>query len=69
MKKAAFAYLAMTGTALAHSGHAEAVSAGDAHWLMQADHLAVVGLAALALVLVLGSVRSLLRQSRRQHQG
>ena len=52
-----------TGTAMAHSGHEAAVVQGEAHWLTQGDHLAVVVLALLAAGF---TVRHALRRRTRQ---
>ena len=48
--------LLSAGAALAHGGHEAAVVQGDAHWLMQGDHLAVLGLVVLFAGLVVGLV-------------
>lgn len=65
MKYATLAYVLSAGAALAHTGHEAAMIQGDAHWLSQPDHAAVV-IAGLALV-NLGLSR-LLRWSRRTRE-
>lgn len=50
--------------ALAHPGHVEALTQGEAHWLTQPDHLIVVALAALACGLALGVGLRLHRRRR-----
>lgn len=59
------ALMLSTGAAFAHSGHVEAAAQGDAHWLLQADHLSVVALGAVAVGLLL---RRALQVRRAQNQ-
>jgi len=62
MKKTLTAYFASTGAALAHSGHVEAVVQGEAHWLTEVNHLAVVIPAVVAIALGGGIARRALRR-------
>lgn len=52
MRYAIAAYMLTATAALAHSGHAEADALGQAHWLLQPDHQAVVALGLLVAVLL-----------------
>ena len=58
--------LLSAGAALAHGGHETAVVQGDVHWLMQGDHLAVLGLVVLFAGLVGRRVITARRAQRRQ---
>jgi hydrogenase/urease accessory protein HupE len=65
MKKAIFLAL-MPGAALAHTGHEAAVVHGDAHWVIQGDHLLVVAaLGAVASVVVGYAVEALKKRLAR----
>ena len=58
--------LLSAGAALAHGGHEAAVVQGDAHWLMQGDHLAVLALGVVCVGLVGRRVITARRAQRRQ---
>ncbi|SMX30683.1 hypothetical protein [Actibacterium lipolyticum] len=63
MKKTLIVYAMTAGAAVAHPGHDAAALQGQAHWLGQADHIAVVALvAALGAVIVYRRPRAMLRR-------
>ena len=62
-------FLLSAGAASAHPGHEAAFTHGDAHWLLQADHLAVLIPAALAGGILLRRYWRLYRESGRRLQG
>ena len=65
MKYSMTAYVLSASTALAHSGHDEAVVMGDTHWLTMGDHLIVVVLAVSGFAL---GLRELLRKRTARKQ-
>ena len=63
MKKTLIAYAMTTGAVAAHPGHDTPALEGQAHWLSQADHVAVIALiAVLAGVLTYRRPRVALRR-------
>lgn len=67
MKKAIIAFVATATAAQAHTGHEAAVTQGEAHWLTQGDHLAVLALAGLVVGFALRPLlaRMQVRQTRK----
>lgn len=69
MKYAVFLYILSAGSALAHGGHEAAVTQGDAHWLLQVDHVVVLALVLAMGRLVVRRVSAERRKARRETHG